>query len=78
MNLTFLFVMCLIISVGFWLEMKYIMRLGNKDILITLVFTNLLILFAVIFQKEIIAYIILGVGGICSILYSIFKDEEEK
>lgn len=78
MNLTFLFVMCLIISVGFWLEMKYIMRLGNKEILITLVFTNLLILFAVIFQKEIIAYIILGVGGICSILYSIFKDEEEK
>lgn len=76
MNLTFLIVMCLIINVGFWLEMKYILRLSNREIIITLVFTNLLMLFAAIFKKEIIAYVILGVGGVCSILYSIFKDEE--
>ncbi|WP_127192531.1 hypothetical protein [Paenibacillus anaericanus] len=69
-----LILLFLFINVGFWIEMKYIMEVGTRERIITLIFTNIFLMIAAIFQSRTIAYIVLGIGLVISIVFSVVKE----
>ncbi|MEX1029265.1 MAG: hypothetical protein WDZ91_04365 [Paenibacillaceae bacterium] len=46
------------------------MGLGKKEIIVTLLFANIILTIAAITENQYIAYLILGIGLIISICYS--------
>ncbi|MEK4512120.1 hypothetical protein EJP82_12070 [Paenibacillus anaericanus] len=73
MDYLLFFILFIVANLGFYIEMKYIMKLKKKEIIITLVISNLILLIALLTSNLILSFVLLGIGLLVSIGYTIYE-----
>lgn len=71
MDILLFFMLFIVANLGFYIEMKYIKK---KEIIITLVTANLILLIALLTRNLILGLVLLCVGLLISIGYTIYQN----